>query len=159
MTGRLHVALVFCYEGKRAFTEAELHGQSGVVSAISKDIECDAFVAWQRGKSAEKLKDMALIDQVREETKREREVDIARNDAWKLAEREERRTFEQAIQRRHDDLKQQTDCQHKETIEWQKEADRRMDERQGRSLLIQFLLAMLAALVALIAAKMIPWFH
>jgi hypothetical protein len=40
-----------------------------------------------------------------------------------------------------------------------KQADKRIDSRHGWTLVAQVLLALLAAVVALIGAKLIPWFH
>lgn len=80
-TGRATVAGVFCYGGKREFTQEELGGQNAVVDAINREIDCDAFMVWRRGKSAKEHEEMNLLAEV------ERRTQAAEERATREAER------------------------------------------------------------------------
>jgi hypothetical protein len=97
------------------------------VKALNEDRACDKYRLWEPSKTPEKHEEMAILEQMRAETAAFR--------------RETERTEER---------------RHQEMFAWQEKVEKNVERRHWSSLLIQFLLALFAAIVALIGAKLLP---
>jgi hypothetical protein len=158
VNGRGSRARVFCYQNVREFTAAEIEGQATVVAAINQEIDCDAFRKRERGKTAEKIQETAILEQVRDENRRAREEDQRLNASWRQGESAQRAEFEAAIERRHKELKDDGEKRHRQQADWQgaveanvgrrfQQAEANAESRHGRTIGFNFLTAVVVALI------------
>lgn len=69
--GNERQAVVFCYAGKRQFTDDELGACVRMVAAIDEGRECDAgFTPYRRGRDAKEHEEMTVIEAVRAQSAR-----------------------------------------------------------------------------------------
>jgi hypothetical protein len=121
---------LFCTKGKKTFTLGGGNQAATIVREMAAEFNCDEFQRWHEGKTSEEHDAMAMSEIVRAELAAQR----AENAAWQL-------TIEQSVERRH-----------RETLAAQKQL-------AAKGIAFQFAFALIAAIVALVAAKFVPWFR
>lgn len=126
--GNATKAKVFCFKGSPAFQSLELSGQAGIVAGISEEIECDLFCGWHPGRTPREHEEMMHSQLLQIQESIRRQEDLQ----W-------RKDVEEALDRRHQENK------------------RELSQQRTMDRVVQFLLALLGAVVALTAARLLPW--
>ena len=137
--GQAHFANVYCYANSSAFPIeiGELNSNNSIASHSSKiptllrqEHDCVEFMQWQKGRSPKEHSEMELLKKVQAMHVQHRREDTERQDE-----------FEDRIERRHQEMQTSSRRQHAVRI------------------LMQFLLAILGGAVALVGARLIPWWN
>jgi hypothetical protein len=83
--GRRTGARLFCFADRKHFPDPKIDQPKVILAEINREIDCDAFVRWQPGKSPEKHEEMTVLEKVREENR------LAQERAERKAEERERK--------------------------------------------------------------------
>ncbi|MBI1312009.1 hypothetical protein GC176_12010 [bacterium] len=148
--GHKNHANVVCYKDSPAFVQPVLPQEEPytapsdksslphpVIEAITRESDCDQWIKYRPGKSPQEHEMLELLLQQGREATAEKE----RTAAWREADVTSRETAEHKSQVRHEEMM--------------------AFNRSSRTLhlLVGFLLALLASLTTLVAAKLLPFFH